>query len=133
MLATGMKGHLERSVTEKQTAVHMGSGELPVFATPAMVALAEETAWRSVVEGLEPGQGTVGTKMELSHLSATPIGMTVRCETELVEIDRRKLVFSIQAFDEVEKIAEGRHERFIINEESFLEKANAKGFVTPAE
>ena len=88
---------------------------------------------RSVVEGLEPGQGTVGTKMELSHLSATPIGMTVRCETELVEIDRRKLVFSIQAFDEVEKIAEGRHERFIINEESFLEKANAKGFVTPAE
>lgn len=126
MLSAGIKGNLERTVTQELTAEAMGSGQLPVFATPAVVALAEETAWKSVAPELEEGQGTVGTKMELAHIAATPLGMKVRCETELVEVDRRKLVFAIEVFDEKEKIAEGRHERFIVDNAKFLGKAEGK-------
>ena len=126
MLTTGIKGTLERTVTEELTAQAMGSGELPVFATPAVVALAEECAWKSVAGELEQGQGTVGTRMELSHLAATPLGMTVRCETELIEVDRRRLVFAVEVFDEKEKVAEGRHERFIVDNAKFLGKAEGK-------
>lgn len=126
MLSAGIKGNLERTVTQELTAEAMGSGQLPVFATPAVVALAEETAWKSVAPELEEGQGTVGTKMELAHIAATPLGMKVRCETELVEVDRRKLVFAIEVFDEKEKIAEGRHERFVVDNAKFLGKAEGK-------
>ena len=126
MLTIGIKGKQECTVTPELTAEALGSGLLPVFATPAVVALAEETAWKSVAPELEEGQGTVGTRMELSHIAATPVGMAVRCETELVEIDRRKLVFAVEVFDEKEKIAEGRHERFIIDNVKFLGKAQGK-------
>ena len=126
MLSVGIKGNLERIVTQELTAEAMGSGQLPVFATPAAVALAEETAWRSVAGELEEGQGTVGTLMELAHIAATPLGMKVRCETELVEIDRRKLVFTVKIYDEKEKVADGRHERFIIENAKFLSKAEGK-------
>lgn len=126
MLSVGIKGNLERTVTEDLTAEALGSGLLPVFATPAAVALAEETAWRSVAGELEEGQGTVGTLMELAHIAATPLGMKVRCETELVEIDRRKLVFTVKIYDEKEKVADGRHERFIIDNAKFLSKAESK-------
>ena len=126
MLSVGIKGNLERTVTEELTAEVLGSGLLPVFATPAAVALAEETAWRSVAGELEEGQGTVGTLMELAHIAATPLGMKVRCETELVEVDRRKLVFTVKIYDEKEKVADGRHERFIIDNAKFLSKAESK-------
>ena len=126
MLSVGIKGNLERTVTEDLTAEALGSGLLPVFATPAAVALAEETAWRSVAGELEEGQGTVGTLMELTHIAATPLGMKVRCETELVEIDRRKLVFTVKSYDEKEKVADGRHERFIIDNAKFLSKVEGK-------
>ena len=126
MLKTGIRGKQERTVTPELTAEALGSGLLPVFATPAVIALAEETAWKSVAGELEEGQGTVGTRMELSHIAATPVGMAVRCETELTEIDRRKLMFTIEVFDEKEKIAEGRHERFIIDSAKFLAKAQGK-------
>lgn len=126
MLSVGIKGNLERTVTEELTAEALGSGLLPVFATPAAVALAEETAWRSVAGELEEGQGTVGTLMELAHIAATPLGMKVHCETELVEVDRRKLVFTVKIYDEKEKVADGRHERFIIDNAKFLSKAEGK-------
>ena len=126
MLSVGIKGNLERTVTPERTAEAMGSGQLPVFATPAVVALAEETAWKSVAPELEEGQGTVGTLMELSHIAATPLGMKVRCETELIEIDRRRLVFSVKVYDEKEKVADGRHERFIVDNGKFLSKAQGK-------
>ncbi len=126
MLKTGLKNTLERTVTREMTAKQMGSGKLEVFATPALIALAEETAWKSVEDILEDGQGTVGTKMDLSHIAATPVGMRVRCESELVDVDRRKLIFSINVFDEREKIAEGTHERFIIDNKAFFEKASTK-------
>jgi predicted thioesterase len=126
MLEIGIKGTGEAVVTEALTAKAMGSGELPVYATPAMAALVEETAWRSVAPALEPSQGTVGTKLEISHLAATPVGGKVRCETILTEIDRRSLVFSAEIWDESGKIGEGTHERFVVDNERFLAKANAR-------
>jgi len=126
VLTTGIKGNRELIVTKELTAQAMGSGELPVFATPAVVALAEETAWRSVAAHLEPGQGTVGTQLQLEHISATPVGMKVRCETELIEIDRRKLTFSVAVYDEVGVVAKGTHCRFIVENEKFLKRAEKK-------
>ncbi len=122
----GIKGARDVLVSEDKTARAMGSGELGVFATPAMVALVEETAWRSVASHLEDGQGTVGTKLELAHTAPTPVGMRVHCETELVEIDRRRLVFSFAVSDETGPIGSGTHERFIVDSARFETKANAK-------
>ena len=126
MLEIGIKGHEETVVKTENTARAMGSGELEVFATPAVVMLAEMAAWKSVADFLEEGQSTVGTRLDLSHISATPTGLLVSCDTELIEIDRRRLVFSVNVFDESGKIAEGTHERFIVEKEKFLEKANLK-------
>ena len=126
MLEIGIRGSGETVVTEALTAKAMGSGELPVYATPAMLVLVEETAWKSVAPELEPGQGTVGTKLSFSHLAATPVGRRVRCETRLTEIDRRRLVFSAEVCDEAGKIGEGTHERFIVDNERFLAKADAR-------
>ena len=126
MLETGIKGTKTIAVTEENTAKAYGSGELDVFATPAMIALIEQTAWQSVAGELADGEGTVGTKVDVSHISATPIGMSVRCETKLIEIDRRRLVFAAEVYDDAGKIGEGTHERFLIQNESFLQKAKEK-------
>ena len=126
MLQTGIKGKQTIVVTPAQTAAYYGSGALEVFATPAMVALLEETAWRSVQPYLEEGQATVGTRVDIRHLAATPLGGKVTCESELVEIDRRRLVFKVEVFDEKTKVGEGTHERFVIQSEKFLAAAKAK-------
>ena len=126
MLETGIKGKEELTVTEEITAKVVGSGGLEVFATPMMIALSEKTALTSIVPYLEEGQSTVGTKIDIAHIAATPVGMKVTCETELIEIDRRRLVFSVNVYDEVEKIAEGTHERFIVDNEKFISKAYGK-------
>jgi len=126
MLTVGMKGKAETVVSEKNTAKIMGSGTLDVFATPAMVALMEEAAWKCVAEALDPGMGTVGTSMQVKHLSATPLGMRVTAECELIEVDGRRLVFTVQASDEAGLIGTGTHERFIIAEEKFMAKTESK-------
>jgi predicted thioesterase len=129
MLNKGIIGREELIVTEENTAKAVGSGGLEVFATPALIALAEKTAFQSVAERLEEGQSTVGTHIDIKHIAATPVGMKVTCETELIEVDSenpRRLVFSVNVYDEVEKIAEGTHERFIIYSERFQNKANGK-------
>ena len=126
MLETGIKGIGRAVVTEQTTAKALGSGELPVYATPALAALAEETAWKSVAGALEPGQGTVGTKLDIAHTAPTPVGRSVRCETELTGIDRRRLVFSVAVYDEAGKIAEGVHERFVVDNEKFMRKADER-------
>ena len=87
MLEAGIKGRQEVMVTDENSAAAVGSGLLPVFATPAMVALMEKTAWMSVAPYLNDGEGTVGTKLEIAHNAATPVGMQVWCERELVEVD----------------------------------------------
>lgn len=126
MLDTGIKGLQTVTVTEENSAKTMGSGTLDVFATPAMIALMEKTAWTSVAPYLEEGQGTVGIKLEISHDAPTPLGMTVTCESELIEIDGRRLVFSVTATDGKDIIGKGKHERFIIDEEKFQKKAFTK-------
>lgn len=123
---TGIKGYKEITVTKELTAISLGSGDLEVYATPAMIALMEETASESVKPELEVGQGSVGTCIAIKHLAATPIGMRVRCESELVEVDGRRLVFNITAYDEKDKIGEGTHERFIILNDKFQSKVNSK-------
>lgn len=122
----GIKGKACEVVKEGNTALSMGSGGLKVYATPAMIALAEKSAYLSVEEYLEEGQGTVGTLMDIKHMAATPVGMEVRAESELIEVNNRELTFKIEVFDEREKIGEGIHKRFIIYNEKFQNKANAK-------
>lgn len=122
----GIKGKNTITVTENMTAKKMGSGELSVYATPSMIALMENTAYKSVEEYLEKGQGTVGTYIDIKHLSATPVGMEIVCETKLIEIDRKKLVFEVKAYDKSGCIGEGIHERFIIDNEKFINKAENK-------
>lgn len=125
-MKTGIRGEQMIIVTEQQTAKYLGSGELAVFATPCMIALMENTAYKSVQPFLDPGQGTVGTLLNVKHLAATPVGMEVRCETRLIEIDRKRLVFEVEAFDACGLIGEGTHERFIIDNQKFMQKANGK-------
>lgn len=126
MLETGIKGYAEVKVVQENTAQTRKSGTLEVFATPAMIELIEEAAWKSVAEELEEGCATVGTALNIKHLSATPVGMKVSCQTRLTEISGRKLVFEAEIMDEAGKIGEGVHERFIIQSEKFLQKAKDK-------
>ena len=123
---TGLKNEKELMVTDELTAAKMGSGLAPVYATPCMIALIEGTAAESVEPFLEEGQGTVGTRIDVEHLAATPIGMKVHCETELIEADRKRLVFEAKVYDETGLVGQGRHERFIIDNERFLSKVQAK-------
>lgn len=122
MIKTGIRNHLESFTTKEQCADSLGTGNVPVFATIMMVGLMEKTCLESVLPYLKPGQDTVGTHVNVSHAKATPAGMKVWCDSELVEIDRRRLVFRVSAFDERGLIGEGTHERFIIDKKRFVEK-----------
>ncbi len=126
MLEVGIRGTREMEVTPADTAKAYKSGTLDVLATPRMLALMEETAWTSIAEELEEGTGTVGTRLEVSHLAPTPVGMRVRCETVLTEVEGRKLTFFVEAHDEAGKIGEGVHERFVVDEARFQGKADRK-------
>ena len=122
MLETGIKCVKEEVVTEELTAEQVGSGGLAVYATPAMIRLMEHAAWLSVEEHMDEGFTTVGTHMDVKHLKASPLGAHIRCESELTEIDGRRLVFKVAAFDDKGLIGEGVHERFIVNTEKFMGK-----------
>ena len=106
MLEAGIKGQHTIIVEKENTAAVMKSGTLAVFATPAMIALIEETAWKSVADELEEGCVTVGTSLNVKHLAASPVGMKVTCNTTLVEVDKRRLVFSVEVEDETGKVGE---------------------------
>jgi len=125
-LAKGIVGTKELTVTKDKTAAAVGSGLLDVFATPQMIALMEATASESVAPYLDEGSTSVGTLVNVSHVAATPVGMKVRCESELTEVDGRKLTFTVKAFDECGLIGEGTHERFVVFSEKFMAKTNAK-------
>ena len=131
MLSIGIKGQAEVLVTEDLTAREVGSGTVAVFATPMMVALMERTCLQSVRPYLEEGQDTVGTRVDVTHSAATPVGMTVRCESELVEIDRRRLVFHVVARDDAGVVGEGTHERFVIDIRKFVAKARTRNLTMP--
>lgn len=125
-LTVGLKGRAETVVTEKNTAAAVGSGTLPVFATPMMVALMEQAAVNALAGRLEEGQGSVGTRMEVSHDSASPVGMAVRAEAELTNLEGRALTFTVSAFDGAGLIGKGVHTRFLIQDEKFMRKVNGK-------
>ena len=126
MLTAGIKNTKTDVVTEKNSAKTMGSGLLDVYATPSMIALMEGCCHESITSELEEGWGSVGTSLNIKHVSATPIGMTARCESELVKVDGRALTFEVKAYDEKGLIGEGVHERFLIQNEKFMNKTLAK-------
>ena len=116
------------SVTPDRTAAAMGNPGVEVFATPWVIALLEQAANAVITPHLAPGASTVGTLVEMKHLAATPVGMTVRAKATLLETDGRRLVFAVEAWDDQDKIAEGRHERFVVPDlAKFLARAMTKG------
>ena len=125
-LEVGVRGRADDIVTENNTAAAAGSGGLQVFGTPFMVALMEKAAWASIAPHLAPGDSTVGTKVTISHLSATPIGMKVWAESEVTLVDGKRIELKISAYDEKGLIGEGTHERFIVTDERFQAKTNRK-------
>lgn len=128
MLETGIKGKQKVTVGESNLARTVGSGSLDVFATPAMIALMEKTAWKSVADQLDEGCGTVGISLNITHDAPTPAGMEVTCESELIKVDGRKLTFELKAYDERGLIGKGIHERFIVDNARFQEKADNKQY-----
>lgn len=127
MLKLGQKGEYRVLVTEGNTALAMGSGDLPVFATPALAAAMEAACVQCVAGEVGPGNSTVGTALSLRHTSATPVGMQVQAVAELAEIDGRRLVFHVKAYDAAGVIGEATHERVLVERERFLKKAKEKG------
>lgn len=112
----------EMTVHHKDTAAVYGSGALEVFATPAMIALMEKTCLKSVKDKIGESNTTVGTKVCISHLKASPVGNVVRCDSTLIEVDRRRLVFNVKCYDGETLVGEGTHERFIVDSEKFMSK-----------
>ena len=125
-LNRGLKFKIEKVVTEKDTAMSFGSGGVKVFATPMMIGLMENAALSAVDLHLPKGYVTVGTRIDVRHLAATPVGMKVYAMAKLIGIDGKRLEFKVEAYDEKEKIGEGSHERYIIDVERFIERTAAK-------
>ncbi len=125
-LVPGLRGEARLVVREEDTAQHLGSGNVAVLATPRMIALMENASVKAVDHLLPPGQATVGGEIRVRHLAATPQGMEVTVNSELVEIEGRRLTFKVEAFDEREKVGEGTHIRFVIDLERFREKIKVK-------
>ena len=125
-ITVGMKSRAETQVNEQNTAIQAGSGTLPVFATPWMCALMEKAAWTAIAPGLEDGESTVGTKLDIVHASATPIGLNVWAEAEVTAVDGKRIELNVVAYDEKGVIGKGSHERFVVTNERFLAKTAKK-------
>lgn len=125
-IKTGLKGRAETMVVESNTAAAVGSGLVPVFATPYMVALMENAASSSLLPYLEDGQGSVGIHLDVSHEAATPIGMKVWAESEVTAIDGKQITFTVSAYDEAGLIGRGTHKRAVITIERFMSKVEQK-------
>ena len=125
-ITVGTKGRAETVVTRENTAAAVGSGLVPVFGTPFMIALMENAAVDALAPYMEAGQGSVGTHLDVSHDAATPIGLKVWAEAEVTAVDGKALTFSVTAYDEAGVIGKGTHNRFIIAVDRFLAKAEKK-------
>ena len=126
-IPVGAKGAAELIVTEDKTAAAIGSGSVQVFATPWMIAMMELSACNALAPYYEEGQSSVGTHLDVSHDAATPVGMKVRAEAEVIAVDRRKIALSVSAWDAAGLIGKGTHERFLIDAAKFIAKAESKG------
>ena len=125
-LEIGMSNSVEAQSTEDMTAFAMKSGSLKVLATPAMMCLMEQAAAELVERNLPNDLTSVGIAINISHKAPTPVGLTVRAEAVITQVDGRKITFEIKAFDTVDEIGSGTHERFIVNKDKFQTKANSK-------
>ena len=118
----GLRHSVQLVVEHKDTAAVYGSGALEVFATPAMIALMEKTCLMAVCDKIGEGNTTVGIAVNIKHLKASPVGATIRCDAELTDVDRRRLIFTVKCFDGETLIGEGIHERFVVDSAKFMGK-----------
>ena len=125
-ITVGMKGIAESYVEREDTAAEVGSGSLLVYATPCMVALMEGAACEAIAEAIPEGQTTVGTMLNIEHISATPVGLDVRAEAEVTAVEGKVITFEVKAFDEAGEIGHGTHKRVLINSQRFLDRTYAK-------
>ena len=125
-IKVGMREEIVVEVEEQHTAAHVGSGSLRVLATPIMIAFMEQAARDLLGKHLPAGYSSVGVHVDVRHLAPTPLGSTVRVQCEVLAVDGSKVNFSVQAWDTVEQIGDGKHQRVVINEERFLNRVNAK-------
>lgn len=126
MLEPGRQATVEETVTEEMTAPELGSGDVPVLGTPAVLALVEAAAMAAVADALEPGATSVGTSVELDHLAPTPVGGTVTATAALAEVDGRRLAFRFEVTDGAGPVARGTHVRTVVDRERFLGTARAR-------
>ena len=125
-ITVGMKGEVSTLVEREDTAKEVGSGDLLVYATPCMVALMEGAACEAIADALPDTQTTVGTALNIEHLSANPVGLEVRAEAEVTAVEGKVITFCVTAFDEAGEIGKGTHKRVIVNSQKFLDKAYNK-------
>lgn len=125
-ITVGMKGTVSTIVEREDTAYEVGSGSLLVYATPCMVALMEGAACEAIAEAMREDKTSVGTELNISHISATPVGLEVRAEAEVTEVDGNSITFRVTAYDESGKIGEGTHKRFVVTSQRFLDKTYSK-------
>jgi fluoroacetyl-CoA thioesterase len=125
-LTLGLVGESNAIVTEQLTAASHGSGLVPAFATPAMIALMENASVAAIQKHLNAGQTSVGVEVNVKHLAATPVGMRVRARSEVIAVDGRRVSFKVEAWDDKEKIGEGTHARVIVDDARFKERISQK-------
>lgn len=125
-ITVGMKGLAQSCVEREDTAAEVGSGSLLVYATPCMVALMEGAACEAIASALQEGQTSVGTELNIKHISATPVGLEVHAEAEVTAVEGRVITFDVKAYDEAGLIGEGTHKRAVISSQKFLDKTYAK-------
>ena len=125
-IKVGMKGEVSTLVEKEDTAQQVGSGSLLVYATPCMVALMEGAACDAIEEALSETQTTVGTELNIQHVSATPVGLEVRAEAQVIAVDGKVITFQVNAYDEAGEIGKGTHKRVIVSSQRFLDKAYSK-------
>lgn len=125
-ITIGLRGEVSTDVEKSDTALEVGSGSLLVYATPCMVALMEGAACEALEGAIPEGKTSVGTELNIQHLSATPVGMTVRAEAEVIAVDGVTITFSVIAYDESGKIGEGTHKRVLVTEQKFLDRTYSK-------
>lgn len=122
----GLKGEAKKRSEPQHTALHQGSGELSVFSTPSMIAFMEEACWKSIAPYLTPEESSVGTHIDIKHISATPLGVEVRVESEVIAVEGKCITFTVTAYDSHGVIGSGNHQRYIIQQERFQQKAEEK-------
>ena len=130
-IEAGLVGEITHVVADADTAAAYGSGLVPVLSTPHLIALMEGASQSAIRPYLTEGQTAVGIRVDMKHLAATPVGMQVRVRAELVEVDGRRLSFRVEAWDEVEKVGEASHDRFIVDEARFMQRVAQKAGAQP--